>query len=176
MSGLLTRACPGGAGPADSRESLVGNARTLAFRIAYRRFRFTREDAEDVAQEVALQVAQRAQSSEVTPAWIVNGTVFRCVDHARRKASEARALVAYADEQRRCHAINSAREMPRGRLELLEAMRCCSGPCRNLLRMYIFEQKTWAEMDAEFASGRRCAQYRTNCCMQTLLQRFRGDS
>lgn len=156
----LTAGLPG------ARELLAGSARNAALRIAQRRFRLTREDAEDVAQEVALLVVKHDRP--VTPAWIMNGVHFRCVDQARKRAGEARMLAEYASELRR-RAPHHDSDSTHFHQALLRAIDRLQAPCRQLLWMYLFEQKTWAEIDEELCGGSRCAQYRTKCCLQRLM-------
>ena len=155
----LTAGLPG------ARELLARSARNAALRIAQRRFRLTREDAEDVAQEVALLVVKHDRP--VTPAWIMNGVRFRCADHARKRAGEARMLAEYANELRRLSSHDS--DSAHFNRTLIRAIERLQAPCRQLLWMYLFEQKTWAEIDEELCGGNRCAQYRTKCCMQRLM-------
>jgi DNA-directed RNA polymerase specialized sigma24 family protein len=161
------------AGRPGAREILADSARSVALRVAQRRFRLRREDAEDVAQEVAMLVSQHAEDLPVTPAWIMNGVRFRCVDYARKRAVETRMLAEYADELRD-RVSGGDSDLVHRDVQLRRAIESLDSPCRALVWMYFYEQKTWAEIDAELSGGNRCAQYRTKCCLQRLLALVRG--
>jgi RNA polymerase sigma factor (sigma-70 family) len=138
----------------------------IAYAVARARFRLGTADAEDIAQEMMLRALHHLRSREINASWIHRGAQFLCIDHLRARQSEGKALERYLREG-----------TPRAKdeatiLDLELAVSSLHADCQSLIRQYFWEGRTWAEIDAALAAGRRCAQYRTRKCVEALAQAF----
>lgn len=152
----------------DAGEESLRRVYTVAYRVARGQFQAPVADAEEVAQDMMLRAYQRLREGLVTVGWVVRGTRFLCIDRIRARACEARALELYAHSPRPAP--------PAQRFELTTALSTLPCQCQELIRMYFWEGRTWAEIDSRLAAGRRCAQYRTKKCVEALARRFFPES
>jgi RNA polymerase sigma factor (sigma-70 family) len=94
---LITRAQ---SGDSAAHEAIVTQFASMVFRLISRFFR-TREDVEDLAQEVFLKVFARidqVRPNENFPGWLARVTVNTCYDELRKTRRRKAAMESYGPE------------------------------------------------------------------------------
>jgi DNA-directed RNA polymerase specialized sigma24 family protein len=149
-------------------EALCLRARDISLNVARRKFRFHTHEAEDVAQEMALRALIRAQTSEVTPGWIYTGATFICIDQLRKTGFRSRT-----DDILRHHFVETAQPVVDERLlDVRHAMKKLPEAAQETLWQHFWEGRTWAEIDASCARGKRKSQYRAKKSLALLAEFF----
>lgn len=139
----------------------------IAFGLARGHFRLDLPDAEEVGQEMMLRAIKQVGSAPINSTWIYNGVRFLCIDRVRARRSEAQAMERYTREWRTRLDLQRAAGST---AELTAAVASLAPECRELIRQYFWEGKTWAELDAHLGRGRRCSQYATGKCLKVLAK------
>src|SRR2546428_12500677 len=88
------------AGDRSACEAIVGQFGPMVFRLISRFFR-TREDVEDIAQDVFLKVFARidqVRPDENFPGWLARVTVNTCYDELRKTRRRKEAMETYGPE------------------------------------------------------------------------------
>lgn len=142
-----------------------GTVYGIAFAVARRKFRMTSADAEDVAQEMTLRALRQTASGGINRAWVHRGATYLCIDLTRSRAAEQRALESYLHEMTMRAAARH--ELDR---DLVLALGQLAPSCQFLIHHYFREGRTWREIDTLLARGRRCSQYATRKCLESLQQ------
>jgi RNA polymerase sigma-70 factor, ECF subfamily len=96
------------AGDRSAHEVIVNHFSAMVFRLISRFFR-TREDVEDIAQEVFLKVFARidqVRPDENFPGWLARVTVNSCYDELRKTRRRKEAMEAYGPEMAAEQAVN----------------------------------------------------------------------
>src|SRR5882672_653651 len=88
------------AGDRSAHEAIVNQYSTMVFRLISRFFR-SREDVEDIAQDVFLKLFARidqVRPDENFPGWLARVTVNTCYDELRKTRRRKEALETYGPE------------------------------------------------------------------------------
>src|SRR5919198_6337873 len=88
------------AGDRSAHEAIVNQFSAMVFRLISRFFR-TREDVEDIAQDVFLKLFARidqVRPDENFPGWLARVTVNTCYDELRKTRRRKEALESYGPE------------------------------------------------------------------------------
>jgi len=96
------------AGDPEAHEAIVNHFSAMVFRLISRFFR-TREDVEDIAQDVFLKVFARisqVRPDENFPGWLARVTVNTCYDELRKTRRRKEAMEAYGPEIAAEQAVN----------------------------------------------------------------------
>src|SRR5436853_6792072 len=91
------------AGDRSAHEALVNQFSAMVFRLISRFFR-SREDVEDIAQDVFLKLFARidqVRPDENFPGWLARVTVNTCYDELRKTRRRKEALEKYGHEMAR---------------------------------------------------------------------------
>ena len=141
-------------------EGVLRRVFEIAASVARGRFRLSACDAEEIAQEMTLRAFHRLNETSINVAWVSRGAQFLCIDLLRSRRTEARAKELLERSPRRAPSAQD--------VDLAHAIASLPSPCRDLIRMYYWEGRTWAEIDAILDGGRRGAQYQTRKCVEAL--------
>jgi DNA-directed RNA polymerase specialized sigma24 family protein len=153
----------------DVRDGVLRRVFDIASSVARNRFRLDPCDAEEIGQEMMLRAFHQLRVASINVAWVSRGAQFLCIDLLRSRRSEQRAMELIEKAARRVTSPASIQD-----LDLAHAIASLPSPCQDLLRMYFWEGRTWAEMDAILDGGRRCAQYQTRKCLAALTLTLSG--
>lgn len=143
-----------------------GTIYNIAFAVARRDFRFTRADAEDVAQEMTVRALRQSTVGAINRSWVHRGATFLCIDMSRSREYERRALETYVSDPTVRMAWSRA-ELDR---DVMLAISRLSPMCQDLIHRYFREGRTWREIDLLLGRGHRCSRYATSKCLEQLQQ------
>ena len=162
--------CVGGAAcmVSPDADGVLRHVFDIASTIARSRFRLDPCDAEEIGQEMMLRAFNRMNVATINVAWVSRGAQFLCIDLLRSRRSEARAIELLSRGARSSTSHSSVRD-----LDLSAAIESLPLRCQELVRMYFWEGRTWAEIDAILGRGHRCAQYETRKCVKALMRVLR---
>jgi len=168
----LLAACQGN-DPA-AAEELAGRAFAMAFVVARESFRFSLEDAEDLAQDVAFATILKLRQSFAIGTWIYRSAQFRCIDHSRRRQTREAGLAELVATS----PVNATRHASADRIEtslwdLRAALSSLSPKNREILRLRYRDECTWTDIDARLFGGRRKSQYQAAKSFRELVRILR---
>jgi len=143
-----------------------GTVYNIAFAVARRDFRFTRADAEDVAQEMSVRALRQITIGAINRSWVHRGATFLCIDMTRSREYERRALEVFVSDPTVRMAWSRAELDP----DVSLAISHLSPVCQELIHRYFREGRTWREIDLLLGRGRRCSRYATSKCLEHLQQ------
>jgi len=168
----LLEACHGD--DPEAVEELAGRAFAMAFVVARESFRFSLEDAEDLAQEVALATILKLRHSFAIGTWIFRSAQFRCIDHARRGQTREAGMAELAAATR-VNAIlhESEHAIETSLWDLRAALPSLSRKNREILRLRYRDECTWTDIDARLFDGRRKSQYQAAKSLRELVRILR---
>ena len=157
-------------------DELVRRYQDSVYRMALRRTRCDR-DAEDVAQEVFLNVYRRLatfRGSAKFTTWLYRITFNTCVDWVRR-ARRIQTTRSPADEEYADSRIDIAADFfdAQERSALGAAVSCLSEPYREVIELYYYEHLSYAEIGAILGmagKGVETRLYRARRALRRLLQ------
>jgi len=140
--------------------------RPRLIKLAMARYGFSREDSEDLVQDVFQRVLIKRHRARCPEAYLRTAFYHRCADLMRDKSR--RGAVPLTDDL-------SDDPLPRilAAVAVNGALRRVSPTCRSLIVAYYLERQTLAETAVDIAASVKAAWKRINRCVSRLLQCLR---